>query len=123
MTQAPPLLAQHLAKLNPRIAKLKTEELQLEISKNPNLLIIDIRETQERSQGFIPNSIWVARGYLELQIERIAPMQTDIVIYCAGGTRSLLAADSLQNMGYENVYSLSAGFRGWAELGCPISHD
>jgi rhodanese-related sulfurtransferase len=83
-------------------------------------LVIDVREKddyfQERAQG----ATHVSRGVLELKIEELAPdPKTPIICYCGGGSRSALAADNLQKMGYTNVASLTGGFKAWREQGLP----
>ncbi|MCB0046170.1 MAG: molybdopterin-synthase adenylyltransferase MoeB [Caldilineaceae bacterium] len=84
--------------------------------------IIDIRERDEFVQGHIPGAHFIPRGFLELQIEQHAPdRETPLVIYCAGGVRSALAARNLQEMGYSNVHSLISGFNGWKNAGYPFT--
>ena len=80
--------------------------------------MIDVREQDEYSQGFIPGSQWIPRGFLELRIEDAVPERdTPVVIYCAGGTRSALAAKSLKELGYSNVSSMAGGFAAWKRNG------
>src|SRR2546428_7888297 len=70
-------------------------------------VVIDVREKQETDQGILPGARQVPRGFLELRIEEALPdRESDVVLYCAGGTRSLLAAKTLQEMGYRKVRSL-----------------
>jgi rhodanese-related sulfurtransferase len=83
-------------------------------------LLIDVREKddyfQERAQG----ACHVSRGVLELKIEELAPdPATPIICYCGGGSRSALACDNLQKMGYTNVRSLAGGFKAWRDQGLP----
>ncbi|MCS6842842.1 MAG: molybdopterin-synthase adenylyltransferase MoeB [Caldilineales bacterium] len=85
-------------------------------------LVIDIREREEYEQGHIPGAIFIPRGFLELRIEQHAyDPDTPIVLYCAGGVRSLLAARNLREMGYTQVESLSGGFNGWLDADYPIT--
>jgi molybdopterin/thiamine biosynthesis adenylyltransferase/rhodanese-related sulfurtransferase len=80
--------------------------------------LIDVREPEEHAQGMIPGTIHIPRGFLELRIERNVPdRSTPVVIYCASGTRSVLAARSLGELGYTNVASLAGGFTGWKRAG------
>jgi molybdopterin/thiamine biosynthesis adenylyltransferase/rhodanese-related sulfurtransferase len=79
---------------------------------------IDVREQDEVDQGLIPGAIHIPRGYLELRIEEAIPDKSaPIVVYCAGGTRSALAAKSLQDLGYTDVESLAGGFTAWKGAG------
>lgn len=80
--------------------------------------LIDVREPDEHAQGMIPGTLHIPRGFLELRIERNVPdRETPVVIYCASGTRSVLAARSLAELGYTNVASLAGGFTGWKRAG------
>jgi molybdopterin/thiamine biosynthesis adenylyltransferase/rhodanese-related sulfurtransferase len=90
---------------------------QLASSEEPPLLL-DVRELDEWQEGKLPRAVHVSRGLLESRIEQIAPdRETPIVVYCAGGSRSALAAKSLQDLGYANVASLAGGFTEWKRNG------
>jgi molybdopterin/thiamine biosynthesis adenylyltransferase/rhodanese-related sulfurtransferase len=89
-----------------------------ENGKRPAL--IDVRELEEHAQGMIPGTLHIPRGFLELRIERNVPdRETPVVVYCASGTRSVLAARSLGELGYTHVSSLAGGFTGWKRAGLP----
>src|SRR5437016_2850906 len=78
--------------------------------------LVDIREPDETQQGVIPGAFVIPRGFLELRIEDKVPQHDrPVVLYCAGGTRSALAAKTLKDMGYSDVTSMSGGFNGWKE--------
>jgi rhodanese-related sulfurtransferase len=81
---------------------------------------LDVRDVQEVNLGKIPGAVHISRGTLETKIEAAVPRDAEVVIYCASGNRSALAADMMQQMGYSNVSSLAGGFRGWAEAGGDI---
>lgn len=83
-------------------------------------VFVDCREPNEYNLGHIPDAVFIPRGQLEQQIEARVPRDRRVIIYCASGNRSALAADTLQQMGYTNVASLAGGFRGWAEAGGDI---
>ena len=84
-------------------------------------IILDVRETNEWNEGHIPGAIHAARGTLELKIEKlIADKETQIICHCGGGTRSLLAARTLKELGYTHVSSMAGGFRTWKQEGFPI---
>ena len=81
-------------------------------------VLVDVREQDEYVQGFIPGASWIPRGFLELRIEEQVPERDrPIVLYCAGGTRSALAARSLRDLGYTRVESLAGGFGAWKRAG------
>jgi rhodanese-related sulfurtransferase len=82
-------------------------------------LLIDVREAEEFAKDHAVGATPLSKGVLELKIEQAAPdPATEIICYCGGGNRSALAAESLQRMGYENVASMTGGFKAWkaAEL-------
>ncbi|MFN8445558.1 MAG: molybdopterin-synthase adenylyltransferase MoeB [Caldilineaceae bacterium] len=100
------------------IAEMTAQQLKQRVDSGDKLTIIDVRERDEWVQGFIPNSTFIPRGYLELQIEQNQPdRDAPVVVYCAGGVRSALAARNLKEMGYNNVISLIGGFNGWKNAG------
>jgi rhodanese-related sulfurtransferase len=96
----------------------------------PDLLVIDIREAEERARGHIPGSLGLPRGILDRDIAKVAfggtvtedQLTRPIVLYCAGGSRSALAAVSLRAMGFTNVQSLAGGFGAWGKSGRPVEH-
>ncbi len=81
---------------------------------------LDVRDLQEVNLGRIPGAVHISRGNLEQKVEAVVSRDTTLVVYCGGGGRSALAADTLRQMGYTNVSSLANGFRGWAEAGGAI---
>ena len=83
-------------------------------------LPIDCREPNEWNLGHLPEALHIPRGILETTIEGTVPPLRPIVLYCASGNRSALAADTLQQMGYTDVGSLAGGIRAWAEAGGDI---
>lgn len=86
-----------------------------------NARLIDVREKGEWDEGHVPEAIHVPRGYLELRIENAVPDKTaPVILYCAGGIRSLLAGKTLRDMGYSNVTSVKGGFGAWKDAGLPF---
>ncbi|MCJ7438956.1 MAG: molybdopterin-synthase adenylyltransferase MoeB [Acidimicrobiia bacterium] len=86
----------------------------------PATTFLDVRELDEYEQGTIPGALFVPRGHLEAQIEnRIPDHDRPVVIYCAGGTRSAFAAETLQTLGYTDVVSMAGGFGRWKNEGRP----
>ncbi len=83
-------------------------------------VIVDVREASEWEQGHIPGAIHISKSYIEQQCEAAAPdRDAPVVLYCAGGVRSLFAAQTLRDMGYTDVASMSSGFQGWKSQGLP----
>ena len=89
--------------------------------QSPRPVVIDVREKNETDQGTLPGARQVPRGFLELRIEEVVPdHDADLVLYCAGGTRSLLAGATLREMGYTRVRSLAGGYGAWKDAGLPV---
>jgi molybdopterin/thiamine biosynthesis adenylyltransferase/rhodanese-related sulfurtransferase len=83
-----------------------------------DVVLVDVREKHEWNEGYIPGALHVPRGFLELQIEEAVPDKSKtVVLYCAGGVRSLIAGSTLQQMGYKDVVSMSGGFGQWKGSG------
>lgn len=87
------------------------------LHKRGDVTFLDVRDQQEVNLGRIPGALHISRGTLESKVEAAIPRDAEVVIYCASGNRSALAADTLHQMGYQKVSSLAGGFRGWAEAG------
>ena len=82
-----------------------------------DVVILDVREADEHAQGAIPGARFLSRGILERDIETVvAERDTRLVLYCAAGNRSALAALALTQMGYT---SLRGGFDSWKQAGLP----
>ena len=90
------------------------------LERDPQHLVLDVREPEEVAQGLIPGAIHIPRGYLELQVEAAIPDRSrPVTVYCAAGVRSLLAGRTLRQMGYSDVRSLKGGFSSWKDRGFP----
>ncbi len=84
--------------------------------------LVDVREKHEWNEGYIPGAIHLPRGFLELQVEEAVPdKDKPVILYCAGGVRSLLAAETLKRMGYRQPVSMAGGFGAWKALGYRFS--
>lgn len=113
---------QLIAKLRKEIKEIDAHELARRMQSDEDLTVIDVRELDEWSQGRIKGSVHIPRGFLELRVEALVPQRDQfIAVTCAGGTRSLLAARDLQELGYTNVVSVAGGFNGWKNAGYPFS--
>ena len=100
-----------------RIREIEPARLQPRLGE---LTVLDIREADEFEQGAIPGAVFAPRGTLESAISaHVTDPDTEIVLYCAGGARSALAAATLEDMGYSNVWSLEGGFTRWKRDGHP----
>jgi len=110
------------------IENLSIGDLTNELANNDDLLLLDIRELQERVDlGTVPGSKHVPRGMMEFWADPSSPYFRDYfkedrrtILFCAGGGRSVLAALALQDMGFTNVAHVEAGFGGWQKAGKDI---
>lgn len=113
-----------VAEAKSRIEELSVEQLQAEIESD-DVTVIDIRDVRERwEKGAIPGAKSMPRGMLEFWFDPESPYYREgleldgrYVLHCAGGARSALAADTLQQLGYTNVAHLEVGYNGWVEAG------
>ncbi len=85
--------------------------------QNDESVYLDVREANEWNLGHVPGAIHIPRGTLEGKVEGMIPRDRKVVVYCASGNRSALAADTMQRMGYADVASMAGGFRAWADSG------
>jgi adenylyltransferase/sulfurtransferase len=110
-----------LARLRREIPVISLKEAY-ELLKNQreSVVFLDVREPDEYTQGAIPGARYIPRSYLELRLEREIPdKDTPVIVYCASGTRSLIAAKAIKELGYKKVYNLEGGFQGWKNGGYP----
>lgn len=96
-------------------AKVNVEETDIYsvkkmIEEGEDFDLIDVREESEWDNGHLPGAIHLGKGVIERELEKVIPNnQRKLVLYCGGGFRSALAADSIQKMGYRNVLSMGGG--------------
>jgi molybdopterin/thiamine biosynthesis adenylyltransferase/rhodanese-related sulfurtransferase len=110
-----------IASVRKKTKEVSLDELKRRIEGGEKMLLLDVREKEEYRAGYIPGAVSIPRGFLEIQVEgRIPDKGAKIVAYCAGGTRSALAAATLADMGYTNVETANPGFVRWKDLGYPM---
>src|SRR4051812_2135400 len=110
-----------IAEVRKSITTVSLEEIKHRLEAKQPMVLLDVREKEEYRAGYIPGAISVPRGFLEIQIEqKIADKNAPVVVYCAGGTRSALAAKTLAELGYTHVESANPGFVRWKDLGFPM---
>jgi sulfur-carrier protein adenylyltransferase/sulfurtransferase len=110
-----------IADVRKSIAVVTLEEIKRRLEDKTPMALVDVREKEEYRAGYIPGAINVPRGFLEMQIEqKVTDKNAPVVLYCAGGTRSALAARTLAELGYTRVESANPGFVRWKDLGFPI---
>jgi rhodanese-related sulfurtransferase len=99
-----------------QIEEVTPEQVRDMQIRNERVVYLDVREPNEWNLGHLPHAIHLPRGNLETKVEPLIDRGQRVVIYCARGNRSALAALTMKQMGYENVSSMSRGFLGWAEI-------
>lgn len=106
----------------PSIKEVYPWDLEEMLEETPNVVLVDIREAEEFDAGHIKGSILAPRGILEACCdwnysdtipELVKARQQPVVVICRSGNRSVLAAFTMQLMGYEDIYSLKTGIKGW----------
>jgi rhodanese-related sulfurtransferase len=117
-----------VAEAKQRIENLSVEEAARELDGG-DALFVDIREPDERAQsGTIPGAVEAPRGMLEFWADPTSPYHRDefhpdkrIILQCASGGRSALAAATLQDLGYSRVAHMDGGFKAWKDAGRPVN--
>ncbi|MCX6883125.1 MAG: rhodanese-like domain-containing protein [Verrucomicrobia bacterium] len=105
----------------PRVSEIGLEQARALLASNPKAVLVDVREDAEWDAQHAVGSLHLGKGVLERDIERLIPDHgTEVVMYCGGGFRSVLAADVAQRMGYKNVTSLIGGFKALTQAGWPL---
>ncbi len=118
-----------VAEIAPQIKEYFPWDIEEKLNNGDDILFLDVRENQEYDTMHIDNSLHVPRGILETAVEwdheetepeLVEARDKEIVVVCRSGSRSIFAAYTLMQMGYENVSSLKTGLRGWNEYDLPL---
>jgi rhodanese-related sulfurtransferase len=99
-----------------QIEEVTAEQVRDMQARNEPVVYLDVREPNEWNLGHLPHAIHLPRGNLETKVEPLIDRNQKVVVYCARGNRSALAALTMKQMGYENISSMARGFQGWAEI-------
>ncbi|HKG20375.1 MAG TPA: rhodanese-like domain-containing protein [Blastocatellia bacterium] len=107
-----------------RVRETVPEEVRKRQEAGDDFHFVDVREDDEWRKGRARGAIHLGKGVIERDIEKTIPdHDAEIILYCGGGYRSALAADTLQRMGYKNVVSMDGGWKRWNDLGYPTETD
>jgi len=100
------------------IPEVTVDEVKNRVERGETWALLDVREREEYREGHLDSALSLPRGFLEMRVEEAVPDKSaPIIAYCAGGVRSLIAARTLKEMGYENVVSMSGGYTAWKNAG------
>lgn len=106
------------------IATINAKDLKVQWDLNPNLCLIDVREASERATSCISGTLHIPINNLLQHIEKQVPnLDQTVYLHCKSGMRSLVAAKTLMELGYKQVYSLAGGILAWIQLGYPVKND
>ena len=95
-----------------QVKEITVEEARAHLAKNPQTILMDVREDSEWEQGHAAEAVHLGKGILERDLEQtVTDPDRDIIMYCGGGFRSALTAVAAQKMGYRKVYSLAGGYK------------
>jgi rhodanese-related sulfurtransferase len=99
-----------------QIEEVTPEQVRQMQARAESVVYLDVREPNEWNLGRLPQAVHLPRGNLESKVEGMIDRNQRVVVYCARGNRSALAALTMKQMGYENVASMARGFMGWADI-------
>lgn len=106
------------------IRETTVEAVKPRLDRGDKFVLVDVREESEWAAGHLPKAVHLGKGIIERDIEQAIPdTNAEVIVYCGGGFRSALTAESLMKMGYRNVISMDGGFRAWHEAGYPVVKD
>ena len=122
--QHPPRFLKIVDDAKTRVRETDVDAVKGRMDRSDKFLLVDVREESEFAKDHLPGAIHLGKGIIERDIEaRVPELNAEIILYCGGGFRSVLAADNLQKMGYTNVISMDGGIRDWREKGFPLTMD
>jgi rhodanese-related sulfurtransferase len=105
----------------PRVKEITIEEARQRLSSNPRAVFMDVREDNEWQKGHAAQAVHLGKGVLERDLEKTVPSpDTEIIMYCGGGYRSVLTSMAAQAMGYSNVFSLIGGYKALLQAQWPM---
>lgn len=104
-----------------RVKEISVSEVGQKLARGDTFDLVDIREESEWAAGHVKGARYLGRGILERDVEKAIPdPERELVLYCGGGFRSALSADSLARMGYRRVLSMAGGWKAWKDAGGAI---
>ncbi len=105
----------------PRVKEVSVAQARARLAAGERVVLVDVREDGEWQKGHAVEAVHLGKGVLERDLEKALPdAGTEIILYCGGGFRSVLACDVAQRMGYRNVWSLAGGYKAMVAAGWPV---
>lgn len=107
----------------PQVKEIGVEQAREQLAQNPNAILLDVREDHEWQKQHAAQARHLGKGILERDLEQTIPdPNTEIIMYCGGGYRSVLTAAAAQAMGYRNVSSLAGGYKALVQASWPMKN-
>ena len=108
----------------PHVKELTVAEVREHLEKNPNAVLVDVREDTEWQKGHAAEAIHLGKGILERDLEtRFPDPDRELIMYCGGGYRSVLTAEVAQRLGYRHVFSLKGGYKALVEANWRMKNE
>jgi len=121
---AGPILRRALKEKHKDVSEVSIQEVNRLVKKGEKMVLLDVREKEELALGYLKDSVFIPRASLPERAENLlSDKNAHIVVYCAAGVRSLLAAKTLKEMGYSDVSSMREGIEGWKKAGYEVASD
>jgi rhodanese-related sulfurtransferase len=131
-TEQPKSASQIVAEARQTTPEITVAQAKEELDQGRASLLLDVRESSEWERGHIPGAVLAPRGMLEWYADPTTPYAKSelttrrdarIIVACASGGRSMLAAQTLKSMGYTNVVNMAGGFTEWSKQGFPVEKE
>jgi rhodanese-related sulfurtransferase len=104
-----------------RVREISVDQTRAWLKQNPKIVLLDVREDSEWNAGHAAEAVHLGKGVLERDLEKMFPdVTTEIIMYCGGGYRSVLACDVAQQLGYRSVHSLIGGYKAMQQADWPM---
>ncbi|MDI7261713.1 MAG: ThiF family adenylyltransferase [Thermodesulfobacteriota bacterium] len=121
---AGPLIRRALKGKHRDVSEISIQEVNRLLKKGERMVLLDVREKEELALGYLKGSVFIPRASLPEKAETLLPdKDAPIVVYCAAGVRSILAAKTLKEMGYHQIFSMKEGIDGWKAAGYELGSD
>ncbi|MBM4348567.1 MAG: molybdopterin biosynthesis protein MoeB, partial [Deltaproteobacteria bacterium] len=121
---AGPLLRRALKEKHKDVSEISIQEVNRLVKRGESMVLLDVREKEELALGYLKDSVFIPRASLPEKAETLLPdKDAPLVVYCAAGVRSILAAKTLREMGYQHVSSMREGIEGWKKAGYEVASN